>query len=129
MNIWKIFTDNLQGLKEEMGVSIRLTETRQGSLFPCVDLKTGEVLFNTKLRAFVALYNYMLLHPETGCEAVSLYTLYNMYIDTCRYDDADQCLTRLEEGLSKLKSAADSETDPLTAQSVELQVIFILLHE
>ena len=71
----------------------------------------------------------MLLHPETGCEAVSLYTLYNMYLDTCRYDDADQCLTRLEAELSKIQSAAGSETDPLTAQSVELQVIFILLHE
>ena len=34
MNIWKIFTDNLQGLQETMGVSIRLTETRRGSLFP-----------------------------------------------------------------------------------------------
>ena len=129
MNIWKIFTDNLQGLQEEMGVSIRLTETRRGSLFPRVDLNTGEVLFNTKLRAFVALYNYMLLHPETGCEAVLLYTLYNMYLDTCRYDDADQCLTRLEAELSKIQSAAGSETDPFTAQSVELQVIFILLHE
>ena len=129
MNIWKIFTDNIQDLKEAMGVSIHLTETRRGSLFPRVDLNTGEVLFNTKLRAFVALYNYMLLHPETGCEAVSLYTLYNMYIDTCRYDDADQCLTRLEEELSKIRSAAGSDTDPLTSQSVELQVIFILLHE
>ena len=129
MNIWNIFTDNLQGLQEEMGVSIRLTETRRGSLFPHVDLNTGEIPFNTKLRAFVALYNYMLLHPETGCEAVSLYTLYNMYLDTCRYDDADQCLTRLEAELSKIQSAAGSETDPLTAQSVELQVIFILLHE
>ena len=64
-----------------------------------------------------------------GMEAVSLYTLYNMYLNTCRYDDADQCLTRLEEELSKIQSAAGSETDPLTAQSVELQVIFILLHE
>lgn len=129
MNIWKIFTDNLQGLQEEMGVSIRLTETRRGSLFPHVDLNTGEIPFNTKLRAFVALYNYMLLHPETGCEAVSLYTLYNMYLDTCRYDDADQCLTSLEAELSKIQLAVGSETDPLTAQSVELQVIFILLHE
>ena len=129
MNTWKIFTDNLQGLQEEMGVTIRLTETRRGSLFPHVDRKTGEILFNTKLHAFVALYNYMLLHPETGCECVTLYTLYNIYLDTCRYDDAGLCLTRLEEELSRLQSAADSGTDPLTAQSVELQVIFILLHE
>ena len=129
MNIWKIFTDNLQGLQEEMGVSIRLTETRRSSLFPHVDLNTGEIPFNTKLRAFVALYNYMLLHPETGCEAVSLYTLYNIYFDTCRYDEADEALTHLEETLSTLRPTAHRKSEPLTAQSIELQVVFILLHE
>lgn len=129
MNIWKLFTDNLQGLQDEMGVSIHLKETRKGHLFPKVNTNTGEILFNTKLRAFVTLYNYMLLHPETGCEMVSLYTLYNIYNDTCRYDDADEALTRLEAELSKFQSADDSKTDTLTAQSVELQVIFILLHE
>lgn len=129
MNIWQLFTDTLQTIQKEMHVSIQLKETRRGPLFPKGDLNTGEVLFNTKLHALVALYNHMMLHPESGCESVSLYTLYNIYFDTCRYDEADETLTHLEETLSTLRPTAHGKSEPLTAQSIELQVVFILLHE
>lgn len=128
MNIWRIFTDTISDLRNETGISIQLAETRRGRLFPKIDLNTGKIVFNTKLRAFVALYNHMMLHPETGSEAVTLYTLYNMYTDTCRYDDANDALTRLEAKLTTLTADEDG-SDKLTAQSVELQTVFILLHE
>lgn len=129
MSIQQILTDTLRSIREEMGIEIQLTETRRGHLFPEVNLRTGEVIFNTKLRALVTLYNYMLLHPDTGCETVSLYTLYNMYLETCRYDDADEALTLLTKELSGFPSPHDGEESNLTAQSVDLQVVFILLHE
>lgn len=128
MNIWKIFTDTISDMRNEAGVNIQLTETRRGRLFPEVRLNTGEIVFNTKLRAFVALYNHMMLHPKAGCDAVTLYTLYNLYMDTCRYDEADDALTRLEAALDSLPNTGNG-SDQLTAQSVELQTVFILIHE
>lgn len=128
MNTLQILTDTLRSIEEEMGIRIRLAETRRGHLFPEVDLNTGEVTFNTKLRALVTLYNYMLLHPDTGCDAISLYTLYNMYTDRCQYDEAEEALARLAEVLPLL-FAHGGKRDRLTAQSVDLQIVFILLHE
>lgn len=129
MNIQQILTDTLRGIQEEMGISVLLTETRRGHLFPEINLRTGEVTFNTKLRALVTLYNYMLIHPDMGCETVSLYTLYNMYTETCRYDDAGEALTLLTKELSRFPTSTNKEEGNLTAQSVDLQVLFILLHE
>lgn len=128
MNIRRILTDILQSMQEEMGVRITLTETRRGYLFPEVDLNTGEVTFNTKLRGFITLYNHMLLHPDTGCDAISLYTLYNMYMERCQYDEAEEALARLAESLPRLSVHCGKEGG-LTAQSVDLQTVFILLHE
>lgn len=129
MNIQRILTDTLRDIQDEMGIDIKLTETRLGHLFPKVNLRTGEVIFNTKLRALVTLYNYMQLHPDTGCETISLYTLYNVYMETYRYDDADKTLTLLVKELSRFPVSPGGETDCLTAQSVDLQVVFILFHE
>lgn len=128
MNTLQILTDTLCSIKEEMGIRIKMMETRRGHLFPEVDLNTSEVTFNTKLRALVTLYNYMLLHPETGYDAVSLYTIYNLYMERCQYDEAEEALARLAEVLP-LSVAHDGKKDKLTAQSVDLQIVFILLHE
>lgn len=128
MNTLQILTDILHSIEEEMGIRIKLMETRRGHLFPEIDLNTGEVTFNTKLRALVTLYNYMLLHPDTGCDAVSLYTIYNLYMERCQYDEAEETLTRLAEVLPLL-FAHDGKKDKFTVQSVDLQVVFILLHE
>lgn len=128
MNTLQILTDTLHSIEKEMGIRIRLMETRRGHLFPEVDLNTSEVTLNTKLRALVTLYNYMLLHPDTGCDTVSLYTIYNLYMDRCRYNEAEEALARLTDVLPLL-FAHDGKKDKLTAQSVDLQIVFILLHE
>lgn len=128
MNFQDVFNDILHNLNHEMDLDIRVKASRRGSVFPQVDVATGGIAFNTKLRAFVALYNYMSFYPDTGCDYVSLYTLYNMYIEQNDYDNADEVLTLLSAKIKNLPPV-DNDNLPLIVHSVDLQMLLIILHE
>ena len=79
------YTEFLKVVEKEYGIEIQLKEDAQGKLFPDVREEDREIYFNPALLVPVILYNISLQDKNVTTEAVSLYTLYNMYMSLDEY--------------------------------------------
>lgn len=119
----------LERIRRSFGVSMALEESRPGCVFPEVDVEQRRITFNPKLRSFLTLYNLMLQFPRLGGEAVALFRLYNLHLDSDAYPQAENALDALEAELGRMKRRLWWRSVKPVEQSVNLQMLFILLHE
>jgi len=129
MTLEALFTDALHRIEAQYDLKVTLSEARAGKVFPEVDRLGRRIFFNPKIKAFVTLYNLMLLYPRSGSEAISLFTLYNLYMDTDSYEQASSALHALEREVARLHRMLWWKSKRPVIHSVDMQVLFILLHE
>ena len=119
----------LERLRQDYRIRVTLVQSRPGRVFPQVDTLRCSIQFNPKLRGFAVLYALMLRYPAEGYEAVSQYTLYNLYLDADSYSEASTALDRLEQEITRLEHTLPSSTLNGLECTVDTQQLFILLHE
>lgn len=124
------YTEFLKVVEKEYGIEIQLKEDAQGKLFPDVREEDREIYFNPALLVPVILYNISLQDKNVTTEAVSLYTLYNMYMSLDEYGQAGNLLDRLENELIRIKrTVKEKDKRESVVEATNMQMLFILLHE
>lgn len=124
-----LMQEALNRVREQYGVDLKLSKSRPGSVLPKIELHSGEIRFNTKLQSFLTLYNLMIQSEYIDSECVTLFRLYNLYLDSDAYTLAEETLHRLDRELeSFIQRLRQGDIRPVR-QSVEIQTLFFLLHE
>lgn len=123
------YTAFLKSVKQEYGIGIRFKEDTTGKLFPEVREEQCEIYFNPHLFLLAILYNLSLQYKEVDTKAVSLYTLYNMYMAADDYAHARRILEELEGEVAGMERVARRTDGEAVGNAANLQMLFILLHE
>lgn len=123
------YTAFLKSVKQEYGVGIRFKEDATGKLFPEVREEQCEIYFNPHLFLLAILYNLSLQYKEVDTKAVSLYTLYNIYMAADDYAHARRILEDLEKEVARIERVTQGTGGEAVGNAANLQMLFILLHE
>lgn len=123
------YTAFLKSVKQEYGIGIHFKEDTTGKLFPEVREEQCEIYFNPHLFLLVILYNLSLQYKEVDTNAVSLYTLYNMYMAADDYAHARRILEELEREMARIERVVRGTGGEAVGNATNLQMLFILLHE
>ena len=129
MNMEALMNEALERINRQYGIRLMLEKARPGCVFPKVDIMGCFVRFNPKIRSFLTLYNLMLQFPSIDSESVVFFRLYNLYLDCDAYPKAEVALDQLEKEVNQIIRKIDRRYVNSVTQSVELQMLFILLHE
>lgn len=129
MSVEALFAGAQQRIETQYGITVMLRNARAGKVFPEVDVLNRQIFFNPRIKAFITLYNPILLYSKSGSEAISLFTLYNLYLDVGFYTQAAAALNLLEREVNRLHRSLCWKSRRPLIQSVNMQVLFILLHE
>ena len=124
-----LMNEALERINRQYGIRLMLEKARPGCVFPKVDVMGCFVRFNPKIRSFLTLYNLMLQFPSIDSESVVFFRLYNLYLDCDAYPKAEVALDQLEKEVNQIIRKIDRRYVNSVTQSVELQMLFILLHE
>jgi len=124
-----LMQEALYRVRKQYGLDLRLSQSRPGSVLPKIELRSGEIRFNPKLQAFLTLYNMMMQAENIDSECVTLFRLYNLYLDSDAYTLAESTLYRLESELDSFVQQLQRVDFHAVKQSVEIQMLFFLLHE
>lgn len=129
MKIEAFYNSILEMVKSQYGITITLRRVRTGRVLPEVDVIGNVIRFNPKQEAFLTLYNHLLMHDGVDSEPVSLFALYNAHFDNDDYVSARRCLESLSQETGRLKSLLPGGNSADVMEAVNLQSLFILLHE
>lgn len=124
-----LMQEALDRVRRQYGVGLKLSKSRPGSVLPKIELQSGEIRFNPKLQSFLTLYNLMIQLEDIDSECVTLFRLYNLYLDNDAYSLAESILRQLEHELDSFVRQLRSVDIRSVKQSVEIQMLFFLLHE
>lgn len=124
-----LMQEALDRVRRQYGVGLKLSKSRPGSVLPKIELQSGEIRFNPKLQSFLTLYNLMMQLEDIDSECVTLFRLYNLYLDNDAYSLAESILRQLEHELDSFVRQLRSVDIRSVKQSVEIQMLFFLLHE
>lgn len=119
----------LDRVRKQYGVDLNLSKSRPGSVLPKIELQSGEISFNPKLQSFLTLYNLMMQLEDIDSECVTLFRIYNLYLDNDAYSLAENTLHQLEHELDSFVRQLRRADIRSVKQSVEIQMLFFLLHE
>lgn len=124
-----LMQEALDRVRKQYGVDLKLSKSRPGSVLPKIELQRGEISFNPKLQSFLTLYNLMMQLENIDSECVTLFRLYNLYLDNDAYSLAEDTLAKLERALDSFVQQLRHVDIRSVKQSVEIQLLFFLLHE
>ena len=124
-----LMQEALDRVRKQYGVDLKLSKSCPGSVLPKIELQSGEIRFNPKLQSFLTLYNLMMQLEDTDSECVTLFRLYNLYLDNDAYSLAENSLHQLEHELDSFVRQFRRVDIRSVKQSVEIQLLFFLLHE
>ena len=124
-----LMQEALNRVRKQYGVDLQLSKSRPGSVLPKIELQSGEIRFNPKLQSFLTLYNLMMQLENIDSECVTLFRLYNLYLDNDAYSLAEDTLRQLKHELDSCAQQFRRVDIRSVKQSVEIQLLFFLLHE
>ena len=124
-----LMQEALNRVRDHYGTHLRLSQARPGSVLPHVDVEGCEIRFNSKLPSFLTLYNLMIQQEDADSECVTLFRLYNLYLDNDAYTLAEETLRQLEHELDSFERQLRHSDIRSVRQAVEIQTLFFLLHE
>ena len=124
-----LLKEALDRVEQQYAVRMSRTNSRPGSVLPQVDVRSGEIRFNPKLESFLTLYNLVIQLEDADSECVSLFRLYNLYLDNDAYARAEETLNQLDKELASFMQRVRRGNVRPVRRSVEIQMLFFLLHE
>lgn len=111
-----LMQEALYRVQQQYGMDLKLSKSRPGSVLPKIELQRGEVSFNPKLQSFLTLYNLMMQLENIDSECVTLFRLYNLYLDNDAYSLAEDTLAKLEHELDSFSSFGMSISVPSSSR-------------
>ena len=100
-----LMQEALNRVRKQYGVDFKLSKSRPGSVLPKIELQSGDISFNPKLQSFLTLYNLMMQLENIDSECVTLFRLYNLYLDNDAYSLAEDTLRQLKHELDSFVRA------------------------
>lgn len=125
----ELLNEALVRIKEQYGINFTLVKSRPGDVFPEINVGACQIKFNPKIVSFLTLYNLLLQLPSIDSEAVTLFRLYNLYLNNDEYQHATLILEQLEKEVEYIFQKTKRKSIAPVTQSTEQQILFILLHE
>ncbi len=124
-----LLKEALDRVEQQYDIRVSRVNSRPGSVLPQVDVRSSEIRFNPKLESFLTLYNLVIQLEDADTECVSLFRLYNLYLDNDAYALAEEALNRLDKELASFVQMVRRGHVRPVRRSVEVQMLFFLLHE